>query len=92
MPELPTVAESGYPGFESGFWFGLAVPARTSKEIVSALHGAAVAALKKPDVVKRLDGIVFTPVGDQPEEFAAYIRAETAKYARIVKAANIKLD
>jgi tripartite-type tricarboxylate transporter receptor subunit TctC len=89
MPELPTVAESGYPGFESGFWFGLAVPARTSKEIVSALHGAAVAALKKPDVVKRLDGIVFTPVGDQPEEFAAYIKSEIEKWGAVVKATGL---
>jgi len=89
MPDLPTVAESGYPGFETGFWFGLTVPTKTSKEIVTTLHKATVVALKKPDVVKRLDGIVFTPVGDQPEEFAAFIRSEIDKWGTIVKAAGL---
>lgn len=89
LPDLPTVVESGYPGFETGFWFGLAVPTKTSKEIVSALHEATVASLKKADVVKRLDAIVFTPVGDQPDEFTAFVKSEIEKWGAVVKATGL---
>jgi tripartite-type tricarboxylate transporter receptor subunit TctC len=89
LPDVPTVVESGYPGFETGFWFGLAVPTKTSKDIVSTLHDATVASLKKPDVLKRLDAIVFAPVGDQPEEFTAYIKSEIEKWGAIVKATGL---
>ena len=65
MSEVPTVAESGYPGFESGFWFGLMAPAKTPKEVITAVREAAVTALNRPDVVKRMQDIVFTPVGDR---------------------------
>jgi tripartite-type tricarboxylate transporter receptor subunit TctC len=85
MPELPTIAESGYPGFESGFWFGLIVPAKTPRETIAAIHGATVGVLKRPEVNKRMQDIVFTGVGDSPEEFAAFIKSEIEKWGKIVR-------
>ncbi len=89
MPELPTVAESGYPGFETGFWFGLVAPAKTPKEIIAAIHGATVAVLKRPEVNKRMQDIVFAPIGDQPEEFAAFIKSEIEKWGKIIRAMGL---
>ena len=89
MPELPTIAESGYPGFESGFWYGLMVPAKTPKETIAAIREATVAVLKRPDAIKRMDDIVVTPVGDQPEEFAAFIKSEIEKWGKIIRATGL---
>lgn len=92
MPEVPTVNESGLKGFDLSTWWGLVAPAGTSKDIVARLHGETVKALQLADVKERLAQNGADPVGSSPEEFAAFIRSETAKYARIVKAANIKID
>lgn len=89
MPELPTVAESGYPGFESGFWYGLVVPAKTPKETIAAIRGATVAALKRSEVSKRMQDIVVTPVGDQPEEFATFVKSEIEKWGKIIRATGL---
>ena len=67
LPEYPTVAESGYPEYEASNWHGLVVPAKTPKEIVATLHAAALAALKKPEISKRMLELGFTPVGDSPK-------------------------
>ncbi len=85
MPELPTVAESGYPGYEMGFWFGLVVPAKTPTDIISTLREATVTVLKRPEVNKRMQDIVFTPLGDQTGEFAAFIKSEIEKWGKIVR-------
>ena len=85
LPELPTVAESGYPDYEASNWHGIAVPAKTPKEIVATLHAAAIAAVKKPDIAKRLLELGLTPVGDQPDEFAAFVRADIEKWRKIVQ-------
>jgi tripartite-type tricarboxylate transporter receptor subunit TctC len=85
LPELPTVAEQGYPGYQAGNWYGLLVPARTPKEAIAAIHKAALAALKNPGVTKRLMDLGFILVGDQPEEFAAHIKSEIEKLARIIR-------
>jgi tripartite-type tricarboxylate transporter receptor subunit TctC len=92
LPQLPTVAESGYPGFEASNWHGLAVPAKTPKEIVSAIHSAAIAALKKPDIARRMYDLGLTPIGDQPAEFAAFLRADIEKWRKIVRQRGLTVD
>jgi tripartite-type tricarboxylate transporter receptor subunit TctC len=92
LPGLPTVAEAGYPGYECGNWYGLMVPVETPKATQAALHRAVLAALIQPDVNQRLVDLGYIVVGDQPEEFAAYIRSEVEKLAKIVKALNLKAD
>jgi tripartite-type tricarboxylate transporter receptor subunit TctC len=92
LPDLPTVAESGYPDYEASNWHGIAVPAKTPKEIVAALHAAALAAVKKPDIAKRLLELGLTPVGDSPEEFAVFLRADIEKWRKIVQQKGLTAD
>jgi tripartite-type tricarboxylate transporter receptor subunit TctC len=92
LPEYPTVAESGYPDYEASNWHGLVAPAKTPKEIIATLHTAALAALKRPETAKRLLDLGLTPVGDQPEEFAAFIRADIEKWRRIVQQKGITAE
>ncbi len=84
LPEYPTVAESGYPGFEFGNWYGILVPAKTPKATIAIIHGAAVSVLKNPAVGQRLSDIGFIIVGNQPEQFAAYIKSEIERHGRIL--------
>jgi tripartite-type tricarboxylate transporter receptor subunit TctC len=92
LPELSTVAESGYPGFECGNWYGLMVPVRTPKSTVATLHRAALAVLNKSDVSRRLTDLGYITVGDRPEEFAAYIKSEIEKLAKIVRDLNLTAE
>ena len=85
MPEIPTVAEAGLPGYECGIWFGILAPAGTLPSIVSQLHKEIVNILALPDVRQRFDAINAIVIGDTPEQFAAYIRAETSKWSGIAK-------
>src|SRR6185436_14961432 len=82
VPEYPTIAESGYRGFQAGNWYGLAVPAKTPPEIVAALNRAALATLRNPAVNKRLVESGYLVIGDTPAEFGAHIRSEIASLAR----------
>jgi tripartite-type tricarboxylate transporter receptor subunit TctC len=91
-PDLPTIAESGLKGYEVSPWFGVVGPAGIPREVVMKLSSGIVAALKSPDVAARLDQLGYEPVGDGAEAFAATIRADIAKYARVIKAAGIKAD
>ncbi|HYC48585.1 MAG TPA: tripartite tricarboxylate transporter substrate binding protein [Burkholderiales bacterium] len=91
MPDLPTMVESGYPGFESGSWYGLAAPARTSPKIVSFLHGEAVKVLAQPELIAHLANDGASPVANTPEQFTREIQEETAKWARVIKDAGIKM-
>ena len=91
-PDLPTLAESGFPGFDTSLWFGLLAPAATPKEIVGKIHSDVVRALKLRDVEERIASQGANIVGNSPVEFAAFIAAESAKYARIIKQAGVKLD
>jgi len=91
-PETPTLAESGFPGFDTSLWFGLLAPAATPKELIGKIHDDAVRALRLPDMLERIDSQGAEAVGNTPAEFAAFIAAETAKYARIIKQANVRLD
>jgi len=91
-PDLPTIAESGLPGFDINTWFGIFVPANTSREVVERLHAEFTRALALPDVKERMLALGAEPVGSRPDEFAAYIRAEGEKYARLIKASGAKAD
>jgi tripartite-type tricarboxylate transporter receptor subunit TctC len=85
LPEYPTVAETGYSGYQSGNWYGVVVPAKTPKEIIATIRGAVVAALNDPNVSKRLSDLGYVSVGDPPEEFAAFIKSEIATLAKIIQ-------
>ncbi|HZN27701.1 MAG TPA: tripartite tricarboxylate transporter substrate binding protein [Burkholderiales bacterium] len=89
--DLPTVAESGLPGYEVDQWYGVITSSKVSKAIVNKLNGAIVEALKDPEVVKRLSTDGSTPVGSSPEQFNAHIRSEIAKWKKLVKEANLQL-
>lgn len=91
-PELPTIAESGLPGFDINTWFGLFVPAGTPPAIVQRLHDEFVKALAAPDVRARMLALGAEPVGNTPGQFAQYIRSEAVKYAKLVKASGAKVD
>jgi len=90
-PDLPTMAESGFPGFEAVPWFGLLAPAGTPKDIVDRLHAETVKTLALPEVRKKFDELGLEPVGNTPAEFAAVIKKETPEWAKVIKDAGIKL-
>jgi tripartite-type tricarboxylate transporter receptor subunit TctC len=92
MPDIPTVNESGVPGFDMGTWWGLVAPAAVSKDVIARLHAETAKVLKLPDVREKLGNVGAEPGGNTPEQFGAFIRSETAKYARIVRDAKIKID
>ena len=90
FPEFPTMAESGFPGWESGPWFGLAVKTGTPDGIVRRLHTEAARALASPEVRASLTASGATVVGSTPEEFAAFIKAESARWGKVVRDAGIR--
>ena len=90
MPELPTIAESGLPGYEASTWGGILAPAGTPKDVVAKLNGSINAALKMDDVRKRLMGAGVEIQGGTPEQFAYVIRNEIEKWGRVTKAAGIQ--
>ncbi len=93
MPDLPTIAESGLPGFDLTTWFGLMVPAGTPPEIVAKLNAEVVRALNATDMRERLEKMgAEPPANNTPEHFAAFIRVEAAKYAKVVKESGAKVD
>jgi tripartite-type tricarboxylate transporter receptor subunit TctC len=89
-PDLPTMAESGFPGFEAVPWFGLMAPAGTPPAILAKIHGETVRVLAMPDVKKRLAELGLDLIGGSPAEFAAAIESETPQWAKIIKAAGIR--
>ncbi|HEU0290736.1 MAG TPA: tripartite tricarboxylate transporter substrate binding protein [Burkholderiales bacterium] len=92
LPELPTIAEAGLPGYGASGWYGLLAPAATPRPVIGRLHAEAVKALRLPDVVERLSGQGAEPVGNTPEDFSAFIRSEIDKWANLVKAANMRVE
>jgi tripartite-type tricarboxylate transporter receptor subunit TctC len=92
MPELPTVAESGLPGFDATTWHGVVAPAATPKPIVAALNRAVVQALAQPETLKQLHDLGVEVGSSTPEEFAAYIKSEIPKWAAVVKASGAQVE
>ncbi|HLQ02583.1 MAG TPA: tripartite tricarboxylate transporter substrate binding protein [Burkholderiales bacterium] len=92
MPELPTIAESGVPGYEMVLWIGVFAPAGTPREVVSKLNTEIVRIVGLPDIREKLDGMGVDPLGNTSEQTAEWIRREIAKYGPVVRAANIRAD
>jgi len=90
MPELATVAESGFAGFDAVTWQGLVLPAATAPAVVTRVAQAAALVLSQPEVRERLMGLGYEPVGNTPAAFAAFIRAELARWPKVIQAAGIK--
>jgi tripartite-type tricarboxylate transporter receptor subunit TctC len=91
-PDIPTIAESGVPGYEVTTFYGLSAPAKTPRAIIERLHNAAVRALKSPEVRERLQGLGADPGGNTPEQYTAFMQSEIAKWAKVIKAAGIKAE
>ena len=90
LPQVPTVAESGIPGFEVSGWYGLLAPAGTPKEIINRLNSELVRALALPEIKTRLSQEAIKPVASTPEEFAVYLGKETAKWSRLITEIGFK--
>jgi tripartite-type tricarboxylate transporter receptor subunit TctC len=91
-PDLPTIAESGVPGYEAVAWFGVLAPAGTPPAIVKKLNAEIIKVLKSPDVAERLSSQGAEPVSNTPEQFSAYIKSEMAKWAKVIKASGAQVD
>jgi tripartite-type tricarboxylate transporter receptor subunit TctC len=91
-PDTPTIAESGVKGYDVTNWYGVLAPARTPRVIIERLHKDIVKVLDQPDVVKRFATDGADAVDSTPKEFAAHIKAESTKWARVIKEAGIKGD
>ena len=90
--DLPTIAESGLPGYNASGWYGLFAPAATPRAIITRLNAETVKALRDPAVVQRLSSQGAEPAGNTPEEFTAFVRSEIDKWANLVKSANMKAE
>ena len=91
-PEIPTIAESGLPGYDVTTWYGLMFPTGTSKDIVARMNAAAVKALAHASVKERFSTTDLEPRSSTPEEFGTYIRREIAKWAKVIKASGIEIE
>jgi tripartite-type tricarboxylate transporter receptor subunit TctC len=91
FPDLPTVNET-VPGHEASLWYGILVPTGTAKHIIAALDEAIIKAGRSPRVVELLAAVSMEPVTNSPDEFTAFIRAEIAKWGKVVKASGAPLD
>ncbi len=92
LPEVPTIAESGLPGYALTNWFGLLAPAATPRETVLKIHADVIRVLRDAEAKKRIADLGADVVGNSPEEFGAAMRAESAQWAEIIKAANIRAE
>jgi tripartite-type tricarboxylate transporter receptor subunit TctC len=90
LPELPTITQTGYPDLDGDGWVGVLVPAGTPMEIVTLLQREVVKIIGLPDMKERLAALGFDPVGSTPEEFAAQMKLEMEKWAKVIRAANLK--
>ncbi len=92
MPDVPTFAETGFPNYDPSFWVGIFAPAGTPRDIVLRLNGAIAKSLQAPEVRERFISQGAQPVSNTPEEFTEFVRAEIAKWAKVVKASGAKVD
>ena len=92
LPQVPTLAESGLPGYHASSWHGLFAPAGTPREIVARLHTEVAQIVRLPDITERLSAQGVEPVANTPEQFAEFIKAEITRWSRVVKASRAKID
>ena len=92
VPQLPTVAEAGIPGFANDVWYGMLAPAATPRTVVVRLSEGISSAIAAPDVKERMLAGGLEPVGNPPDEFAAYLRSEVAKWSKVIRAAGIRVE
>ena len=92
LPDVPTVAEGGVPGFEGGGFLGLVAPAGTPRAAIDALNAAANKAMQAPEIRARVIDLAAVPVGGTPEQFGEFLRADVAKWAKVIQAGNVKAD
>jgi tripartite-type tricarboxylate transporter receptor subunit TctC len=92
LPDVPTIAEAGVPGYESGSWMGLLAPAKTPPKIIARLNAIAVKTVHSPETHARLEALGAEPVGDSPQQFAARIRREHGQNGKIVKTAGVRIE
>jgi tripartite-type tricarboxylate transporter receptor subunit TctC len=92
LPSLPTIAEQGFPGFESTAWIAMVAPANTPRLVIDRMAQAVVAVLKQPEVRQRLHGLYFQAVGTAPEALANLMRSERDRWARVIKVTGAKVD
>jgi tripartite-type tricarboxylate transporter receptor subunit TctC len=92
LPNVPTLAESGLPGFDLGTWFGVLTPAATPKPVVAKLSEEMIKIIRSPEFGKRMAEIGAEPIGNTPDQMAALLRADTEKYAKLVKQANVVIE
>jgi tripartite-type tricarboxylate transporter receptor subunit TctC len=91
-PDIPTIAESGIPGYDTSSWFAFFVPAKTPPEIIAKMHADTVAALAEPQIRAKLDALGVIVVGSTPQQLGAHLKAEMERWAPVIKAANIKVN
>ena len=92
LPNVPTIAEAGVPGYEATSWFGMFAPVATPAPVLAKLHGAIVKVLAKPDVIKKINEQGAETTSETPEQFAAFIKAETTKWGKVVKDSGASID
>lgn len=92
VPDLPTVNETGLPGYEAGPWYGFLVPTGTPRETIARLNAESLKAMTFPDVKERLAATGLSPLGSTPEEFGAFVRSEVEKWGKVVKAVGMRVD
>jgi tripartite-type tricarboxylate transporter receptor subunit TctC len=92
LPDIPTIAESGVAGYESENWFGMFAPAKTPKRIISLVNDALVKVVHTPEVKSKFEALGADPVGNSPEEFAAFVRRDMERYRLVVKVSGARID
>ena len=92
LPEVPTIAEQGFPAYEVNAWYGWLAPAGTPRQVIALLNAEATKAIKTPEVRERLASDGAVPIGSTPDEFARHIRSEMEKWGKVVKQAGITAD
>lgn len=92
IPDIPTVAEAGVPGYETGSWYGVVVPAGTPKVAIDTLSREIISFVRSPETVARMNSEAVIPVGSTPDEFTAHIKRELARWAKVVKQANLRIE
>jgi len=92
LPDLPTIADAGYPDLDGDAWVGVLVPAGTPKDVTVRLHQEITEIIDEPDTKDRLAGLGLEPVGDSPEQFAAQLKVEMEKWTKIIRSAKIKVE